>query len=157
MIRGKIRIPRCWVRLIDDNFCYADDQCSRLSVEGQPHITVRSTNHREKTDDPNPYYNDWRLCAASFENDDLITVEMTSDNNRYSFEITISRRVTGLTLDDKSTEWGQTIYHNEDGLLVIGGETKFETEEGQYVLEVELFGDDPYESGYPEEPEYKEE
>jgi predicted dehydrogenase len=145
-IRGTIKLPRCWKRLIGVNFCYADDNLAAYAIEGFPHMLVKGAESRSGTDDPDAYYDDCREAVGKFEDGAVAAINLNSGQGNYYASSYV-------------TKDGEVLVDDEgDPLEYLDDEIEFETNGGaSYVLKVEWEGEDPYEEGYPAEPDNEEE
>jgi hypothetical protein len=139
-IKGTIKVPRCWKRLVETVFTDAPDGVDEsifYVVEGTKH-PVDSENSLKGDDDPEPHYDDSRCVLGRTEEGGTIELDLCSGQGNY---------------------YGSAVIHNGEGEIVYESEPweTFEDEEelvGEdgniYVITIEWQGEDPYEKGYPE-------
>ena len=136
-IKGKIRVPRCWRRLIETIFDEGDEG---LLVRATP-PSVTSEHNLQGDADPEPHYDDSRTVLGRTDDGGTIELDLCSGQSNY---------------------YGGCTLHNGAGDVVYGGdigeplESLNDTEEfvgedeNNYLITLEWYGTDPYEKGFPD-------
>ena len=132
-VKGTIKVPRCWKRLIETLF---QDGAEGL-VEVKSGRTVTSELHLKGNDDPDAHYDDSRCVLGRTKCGGTIDLDLCSGQSNYYGGITI---------------------HDSEGEVVHGGDIgdpleSFEDvqefvgeDDNIYVITIDWQGTDPYET-----------
>jgi hypothetical protein len=134
IVRGTIRLPRCWNRLVSTNFMDAEDEGRGLVAEinGET-IDVTSERNLKGNDDPLPHYDDGRCVESIMPDGMVLSVDLTSGQNNYFAGAVIH--------NDKDS-----VYESEDPIETFDSPMEIVADNGKtYIVEIEWIGTDPYE------------